>query len=145
MELRGLVAAGVVLAFAAAAPSAHAVELQRPANDDVSPPGYTKTAHEVTAISARDEKVEAERGRDPSLRPTAYLRSPGRWQVSWFAGDDEVVQVYVDDSTGAVLELLVSVAGVAELPAQAISIVAATPLNFVGNKMWSFAHFSQRA
>jgi len=38
-----------------------------------------------------------------------------------------------------VLELLVSVAGVAELAAQAISIAAATPLNFVGNKMWSFA------
>ena len=32
-----------------------------------------------------------------------------------------------------------SVAGVAELPAQAIAIVAATPLNFLGNKMWSFA------
>src|SRR5215210_5137777 len=39
----------------------------------------------------------------------------------------------------AVLELLVSVAGVPELAAQAISIAAATPLNFVGNKMWSFA------
>lgn len=38
----------------------------------------------------------------------------------------------------AVLEVLVSVAGVAEVPAQAISIVAATPLNFIGNKMWSF-------
>jgi putative flippase GtrA len=38
----------------------------------------------------------------------------------------------------AVLELLVSVVGVAELPAQAISIIAATPLNFIGNKMWSF-------
>jgi putative flippase GtrA len=38
----------------------------------------------------------------------------------------------------AILEILVSVAGVAELPAQAISIIAATPLNFVGNKMWSF-------
>jgi putative flippase GtrA len=38
----------------------------------------------------------------------------------------------------AILELLVSVAGVAELPAQAISIIAATPLNFLGNKMWSF-------
>lgn len=38
----------------------------------------------------------------------------------------------------AVLEFLVSAAGVAELPAQAISIVAATPLNFVGNKMWTF-------
>jgi putative flippase GtrA len=38
----------------------------------------------------------------------------------------------------AVLELLVTVVGVPELPAQAISIVVATPLNFIGNKMWSF-------
>jgi dolichol-phosphate mannosyltransferase len=38
----------------------------------------------------------------------------------------------------ALLELLVSGAGVAEIPAQAISVVAATPFNFVGNKMWSF-------
>jgi putative flippase GtrA len=30
------------------------------------------------------------------------------------------------------------VIGVPELPAQAISIVSATPLNFLGNKMWSF-------
>jgi putative flippase GtrA len=37
-----------------------------------------------------------------------------------------------------VLEVLVSVAGLPELPAQAISIVSATPLNFIGNKMWSF-------
>jgi dolichol-phosphate mannosyltransferase len=38
-----------------------------------------------------------------------------------------------------VLELLVSVFDVAELPAQAVAIIAATPLNFIGNKMWSFA------
>jgi len=38
----------------------------------------------------------------------------------------------------AMLELLVSVVGMAEVPAQAISIIAATPLNFIGNKMWSF-------
>ena len=37
-----------------------------------------------------------------------------------------------------VLELLVSAAEMKEILAQAISIVAATPLNFVGNKMWSF-------
>jgi putative flippase GtrA len=37
-----------------------------------------------------------------------------------------------------VLELLVSVAGLPELPSQAMAIVAATPLNFIGNKMWSF-------
>jgi len=38
----------------------------------------------------------------------------------------------------AVLELLVTGVDMAEIPAQAISVVAATPLNFVGNKMWSF-------
>lgn len=38
-----------------------------------------------------------------------------------------------------VLELLVSSAGMSELPAQAIAVAAATPLNFIGNKMWSFA------
>jgi putative flippase GtrA len=38
----------------------------------------------------------------------------------------------------SVLELLVSVIGVPDVPAQAVSIVVATPLNFIGNKMWSF-------
>ena len=39
----------------------------------------------------------------------------------------------------SILEVLVSVAEMPKLPAQAISIVMATPLNFIGNKMWSFA------
>jgi putative flippase GtrA len=37
-----------------------------------------------------------------------------------------------------VLQLLVGVANLPEVPSQAIAIVAATPLNFIGNKMWSF-------
>ena len=37
-----------------------------------------------------------------------------------------------------VLELLVAVVGIPEIPAQALAIVCAMPLNFVGNKMWSF-------
>jgi putative flippase GtrA len=37
-----------------------------------------------------------------------------------------------------VLELLVSVAAVPKIPAQALAVLAATPLNFVGNKLWSF-------
>src|SRR4051812_16206904 len=44
-----------------------------------------------------------------------------------------------------VLTLLVSVGGVPELAAQAISIAVATPLNFVGNKMWSFSRHVRRA
>jgi putative flippase GtrA len=39
----------------------------------------------------------------------------------------------------AVLELLVGLASAPALPAQAASIAAATPLNFLGNKAWSFA------
>ena len=38
----------------------------------------------------------------------------------------------------AVLELLVSSLGAPKVLAQAISLILATPLNFVGNKMWSF-------
>src|SRR5918992_3680843 len=39
----------------------------------------------------------------------------------------------------SVLELLVSVAGVPKVAAQAIAVASATPLNFIGNKMWSFS------
>ena len=39
----------------------------------------------------------------------------------------------------AILQLLVGAAGMPEVPAQAFSIAAATPLNFIGNKMWSFS------
>jgi dolichol-phosphate mannosyltransferase len=38
----------------------------------------------------------------------------------------------------AVLQLLVTQTSLPEIVAQACSIVAATPLNFIGNKMWSF-------
>jgi putative flippase GtrA len=37
-----------------------------------------------------------------------------------------------------VLHLLVAYAGLGRLVAQAIAIVLVTPLNFVGNKLWSF-------
>jgi dolichol-phosphate mannosyltransferase len=38
-----------------------------------------------------------------------------------------------------VLELLVGGLGAPEVPAQATAILAATPLSFLGNKLWSFA------
>ena len=36
------------------------------------------------------------------------------------------------------LELLAGVAGVEELPAQAVAVAIAMPFNFVGNKIWTF-------
>jgi putative flippase GtrA len=41
----------------------------------------------------------------------------------------------------AVLELLVGAFGVHKIVGQAAAILAATPLNFVGNKLWSFSRF----
>jgi dolichol-phosphate mannosyltransferase len=36
------------------------------------------------------------------------------------------------------LTILVESAGLAKVPAQALAVGAATPLNFLGNKLWSF-------
>ena len=44
----------------------------------------------------------------------------------------------------AILEGLVNGLDMREIPAQAISIVAATPFSFLGNKMWSFSTPSPR-
>jgi len=38
----------------------------------------------------------------------------------------------------ALLELLVTVAGMPELPAQALAVAFAMPVNFIGNKLWTF-------
>jgi putative flippase GtrA len=50
-----------------------------------------------------------------------------------------MISVFAFVFAAAVLEALVRFSSVSEVPAQAISIVVATPLNFLGNKMWSFA------
>jgi dolichol-phosphate mannosyltransferase len=63
----------------------------------------------------------------------------GRGHAGFQAARFFTVSVAAFLFAASILELLVSVVGVAELPAQAISIVMATPLNFIGNKMWSFA------
>lgn len=39
----------------------------------------------------------------------------------------------------AILELLVAGAGAPKLAAQAVAVAAATPMNFLGNKLWSFS------
>ena len=49
-----------------------------------------------------------------------------------------VVSVAAFACSFALLELLVAGLGVDEVPAQAIAIAAATPLNFIGNKLWTF-------
>jgi dolichol-phosphate mannosyltransferase len=38
----------------------------------------------------------------------------------------------------ALLELLISAVGLAELPAQALAVAVSMPVNFLGNKLWTF-------
>jgi putative flippase GtrA len=63
----------------------------------------------------------------------------GRGHAGFQAARFFAVSIAAFVLAASILELLVSVFGVAAVLAQAISIVAATPLNFAGNKMWSFA------
>jgi putative flippase GtrA len=49
-----------------------------------------------------------------------------------------VVSVVAFGFNLGILELLVAGADLAEVPAQAIAIAAATPLSFIGNKLWTF-------
>lgn len=54
-----------------------------------------------------------------------------------------VVSVAVFAVTWVLLQVLVG-AGLAEVVAQAISVALGTPLNFVGNKLWSFSKHARR-
>jgi putative flippase GtrA len=49
-----------------------------------------------------------------------------------------VVSVAAFGVNFAILEILVTVAGLKEVVGQAIAVAAATPCNFLGNKLWTF-------
>jgi hypothetical protein len=82
--------------------------LVRPAQPNVTPPGRTRTAEQVMAIADRLSKVRDARREHPGSTREAFLKEPGRWQVSYY--DDrgeqriEIAQVLIDDLSGAVLE-----------------------------------------
>jgi hypothetical protein len=109
VELRAGVRAGLTAALVAglvalAAPGAAAAQdPQLPRSQTEPPRFFERSAREAERIAARAEKV-AEARADGRLDPTAYTRGTGRWQVSFFRDGDEVVQVLVDDRSGAILE-----------------------------------------
>jgi len=80
-----------------------ATQLERPKSQTKPPRFFERSAREVTRIAWQAEKVQEER-RHGALDPTAYTKGAGQWQVSFFRKGDEVVQVQIDDRSGAVLE-----------------------------------------
>jgi putative flippase GtrA len=49
-----------------------------------------------------------------------------------------VVSLVAEVCSLLLLTLLVEGAGIAKIPAQALAVAASMPLNFLGNKLWSF-------
>jgi hypothetical protein len=95
---------GLALLLTLVAPApAGAAELVTPPSQSEPPRLFERSARQAIEIASRAGKVRAER-REGRLRPAAYTNGPGRWQVSWFRAGDEVVQVQVDDRSGAILE-----------------------------------------
>jgi hypothetical protein len=78
-------------------------DLTTPTSETTPPRYFDRSAQQVKAIASRASKVRAERRHGP-LQPSAFTKGFGRWQVSFFRAGKELVQVQVDDSTGAVLE-----------------------------------------
>lgn len=58
----------------------------------------------MLALAERDRKVRAARRAHRDLVSQAYTKGRGRWQVSYFHGRRELVQVIVDDARGRVVE-----------------------------------------
>nr|MBA2629408.1 hypothetical protein [Thermoleophilaceae bacterium] len=77
--------------------------MRTPASQTEPPRLFERSARQVIVLAERGAKVRDERLRG-GLDPTAYIKGPGRWQVSFFRDGDQLVQVIVDDRTGALLE-----------------------------------------
>jgi hypothetical protein len=74
---------------------------------DTPPAGYRLTAAKVLRIASGDPRVKAELARHRKATPYEYTKGAPTWQVSWFSDtkpQHELLQVYVDDNTGAVTQ-----------------------------------------
>ena len=103
LSLAALLVGAALLAAAALPAGAAAADLRRPASETTPPRFFERSARDAKRIAARAEKVRAAQ-RGGALDPTAYTKGVGRWQVSYFRNGHEVVQVQVDDRSGAVIE-----------------------------------------
>jgi len=71
----------------------------------IPPPGRRLASDRVLAIAAALPKMRHVRAQYKGSYGGAYLKGPGRWQVSYFSRKGkEIGQVYIADSSGKVLE-----------------------------------------
>ena len=71
------------------------------------PAGYRLNANQVLAIASRSPVVKAELRHHRHAVSYEYTKGSPEWQVSWFSDQKparELIQVYVDDTTGKVTQ-----------------------------------------
>ncbi|HWX97407.1 MAG TPA: hypothetical protein VNZ01_11230, partial [Solirubrobacteraceae bacterium] len=73
---------------------------------NIPPAGRRLSSNQVLAIAGALPKVRAARAKYRGSFGGAYLKSPLRWQVSFFShdGKKEIAQVFISDLSGRVLE-----------------------------------------
>jgi hypothetical protein len=90
-------------------PPSQAVEpsatLTRPASPTIPPRDHFLNAVEATRIAARHPKVREEIGKHERVTRQAFAKGPGRWQVSWYSGGDEIAQAIVDERESRAVEV----------------------------------------
>jgi hypothetical protein len=91
---------------ATTATSATNSETPVPAAPSIVPPaGRRLSSDEVLEIAGRLPRMRRLRADYPGSYDGAYLKGPGRWQVSWFSHKGkEIGQVIISDASGRVLE-----------------------------------------
>jgi hypothetical protein len=105
-HLNGNLTAGLDTHATAAAGNAEGAESPVPVSPSVLPPaGRRLSSDEVLQIAERLPAMRRERARYRGSYGGAYLKGPGRWQVSYFSRKGkEIGQVIISDVTGRVLE-----------------------------------------
>lgn len=105
-RLAAPVAAALLLLPAVASPAlaADPKALRAPKQLERPPAGYELSGKRALAIADANPTVRAERRQHGRSTRRPFMKGPGRWQVSYYSGDDEIAQVLIDDRAGAVLE-----------------------------------------
>jgi hypothetical protein len=79
--------------------------LTRPASQTRPPPQHELSARKAIRIADRSQKLRAELEKLPRYTREAFVNGPSRWQVSYYAGGDEVAQVVIDEHSRSAVEV----------------------------------------
>jgi hypothetical protein len=74
--------------------------LTRPSSQTRPPSNHFLSAVQAEQIAARESKLQKELAKHDRVRDEEFVTGPGRWQVSYYAGGNEVAQAIVDEREG---------------------------------------------